>query len=144
MNAEEIAFALDQARREIEGRFVVGPLGNWAESCTGEPYTEVLSGGQKADGDVTPCLCASPQIAIRLWKDAVEHYARARAGTLYWRIEPEIDSIRYCLDVDENGKFVGHRDFLSVHVREGWRIYSRLLISDKPAIQAQWKERKTA
>jgi hypothetical protein len=49
--------------------------------------------------------------AVADWLEKVEVYLAGRAGTIYWRVKP-------ALSKSENG----------------WRIYARLLISDRPVV----------
>ena len=109
---------LDEARAELESRFIVADVGNNYWAATGEPYVVIVSGGIKEEGCPVVCLCSSEAHAIRLWRDAVNEYAKEKSGVLYWRTPPQLERRKIA------------RDFFYV-------VYSRLLISDKPQIQPQ-------
>jgi hypothetical protein len=133
---------LDEARRELECRFAVHPeIGNNALSATGEEFIVILSGGMKEEGDPLPIICSSPEIAIRMWLDAVLKYAESKHGTLYWRIPPELESVTY---VSENYSQLPEdtRDAWAKHTY--WVVYSRFLISDKPQVRPAIVERTAA
>jgi len=134
---------LDEAQREIESKFTLGPEGNHQFSATGEEYAEIVSGGRLEEYKY-PCYCTSIEAAVRLWKEAVEKYTSERTGTLYWRVKPEIDLTFIFIPVDEKGEYNGHPEFRDSAVRPTWRVYSRLLVSDKPQICDAWIERETA
>lgn len=65
---------------------------------TGERYVTVCSGGVKLEGDPVPALCATEELAIKLFKDALREYVQSRLsekpnGTLYWRKPPEVSTV---------------------------------------------------
>jgi hypothetical protein len=96
---------LESVRAELETMFPVCPeIGCFGTAPTGEKYREITSGMRGAKFD-------TQQEAIDVWAYRIMAYAHEHKGMLYWRIEPEIDSY--------NGF---------------WRVYSRLLISDKPVL----------
>lgn len=107
---------LDEARAEIEEKFPPHPeIGNYYQAATGEPYVVMTNCGPKREGDIVHAH-VSEEFAVDGWFNAMKEYAAdKRSFQLYWRVPPEIER-------DKNG---------------GWRIYSRLLISDMPQIQPQ-------
>jgi len=126
---------LDEARASIEDGFKIGPIGNYWQAPTGEPYVEVLSGGAKTEGANCPCLCASPELAIKFWLEAMREYAPpADRKTLYWRVPPEM-SEHAILPVNPDGSFTGGKEMRAMMTRKVYYVYSRVLVSDKPQIQ---------
>ena len=109
---------LEEASAELESRFIVALVGNNYQAATGEPYVVIVSGGVKEEGCPVVCWCSSEDHAIRLWRDAINEYAKEKSGVLYWRTPPQLDRRKIA------------RDYFYV-------VYSRLLISDKPQIQPQ-------
>jgi len=76
-----------------------------AFAITGEEYVEFLG-------------CGSTALeAVSAWLKGVQEYKDGKpdGSILYWRIEPEID----CFVDFREGKYI-------------WKVYSRLLLSDKP------------
>jgi hypothetical protein len=98
---------LDKARESLERRFKpYTHISSCAISPTGEEYVNIFVGG-----------CDSPGVAIAGWMSTVDEYARAKSdnAVLYWRCVPEIDQWKE-------------------KVPGGWKVYARLLISDKPIV----------
>jgi hypothetical protein len=121
---------LDEARQELECRFTIFPdIGNYALAATGEPYVEVVSGGATCEGDRLPCICSSPDIAIRMWLVAALEYTKSRYGTLYWRKVPELNSVTF-LSEDYQELSSDLRECWGKHTF--WFVYSRFLISEQP------------
>lgn len=119
-------------------------MNNASLAPNGEPYVTVVSGGIKSEGECAPCLCFSPEAAIRLWWDAARDYAfgqRAKAHAiaegaeayppgesampLYWRILPEIGEhvIYQRSPVDPE-----QMDPVTVYI-----VYSRFLVPSTPS-----------
>ena len=67
---------LDEARAELESRFIVALVGNNYWAATGESYVVVVSGGIKEEYCPVVCWCSSEDHAVRLWRDAVNEYAK--------------------------------------------------------------------
>jgi len=132
---------LAEATKEFEGLFdeVVEGLPQ-RTSQTGETYTEIMNCGPRHDGGEVftvvdwatdkrvPGLTVHnySENAIAEWLGEAKKFSAPlldQKPTLYWRTRPEID--------------YGHID---VHATNGlfriptWRVYSRLLISDKSRI----------
>jgi hypothetical protein len=117
-------------RAEVEAMFPVYPLiGNHSLSATGEEYIEIVSGYK------TIARCGSLEDAIQIWRWRLRHYIESMPSNalhissptvLYWRMLPEI------------GKEKSQHGILT---RDFWGIYSRLLISNKPATKSQVVER---
>jgi len=121
---------LDELRADIERRVPVHPeCGDYAQAATGEPYVEVVIGGERKDGGGMPAYATSEQHAIRLLHEALLNYIGAHSGTLYWRIFPEVASYEWRRFDDWAFDLMGSRTF--------WAGYARLLVSDKPQIQPQ-------
>lgn len=80
---------------------------------TGDPYVCICSGGLKLEGERIVRFPTFTE-ATDSWLNALEEYKRGKTGILYWRTRPEHD---------QNA--------------EGWAIYSRLVISDKPEIAVE-------
>ena len=98
---------LAKARKRVERRWKPYPtIGDRAFAPTGEGYITMLSGEQ-----AWPTASA----AVIEWMRSIDAYGKTKpkGAVLYWRIPPEIE-----------------RD----HRAMTWRVYSRLLISDKPVI----------
>ncbi len=114
---------LDEARADLEARFPPHPdIGNNRLAATGEPYVIITNCGLKQEGASCPAH-VSEEFAVNGWFHSVNHYAMPKFGfPLYWRVPPQIER-------DDKG---------------GWRVYSRLLISDKPQIQPQTLPREAA
>lgn len=91
---------LDEMCRDFESRFTVYPhCGNRTLAPTGEPYVVVTGGPYDSEA---ACLAGLQALLVK--------YAQDKAGTLYWRVRPEVE-----------------RDFRLMK----WRCHARLLISDK-------------
>lgn len=127
---------LDEARTKVESWFTVWPeQGNYHQAATGEPYVVVVSGGLADEAERIPVLCATPEIAIRLWFQAMFDHTIGRIGqTMYWRTAPELDE-SYFLAVEPDGSSSLDREMRAMLTRKYYTVYSRLLVSDKPRIQ---------
>jgi hypothetical protein len=111
----EKMMTLDEATAQIESRLPAQMGTPSYRSQTGETYTIIVSGGVKDEGQAFPALCATEEIAVRLWLEAMNAYLEGKEGTLYWRERPQLAS-----DEDQfSGRYV---------------VYSRLLVSDKPVL----------
>ena len=134
---------LDEALAEIEAMVTVCPeRGNQALAPTGEPYIELLSGTTKEQGDRFPAWCASPEIAIALWLRSIRDYVKAapEGSTLYWRVFPELGG-RPLFNIDgitinQDGSLACSPEGRRALTHEYFAVYSRLLVSNKPRIQA--------
>jgi hypothetical protein len=121
---------LEELRADIEARLPVHPeCGNYYQTATGEPYIEVVIGGEKAEGQQSHAWATSEQSAVRLLHEALVRYVDGKTGTLYWRIPPETDCMQFRSLDDEHFKSWGPSSL--------WLGYARLLVSDKPQIQPQ-------
>ena len=89
------------------GRTVVDGFPS-ALSQTGEEYTKIVNGAVVSEGSLCP-TSSSPEDAIQAWLTGIVKWAEDKPGTIYWRSRPELESIG-------DGR---------------WKVYSRLLISDK-------------
>lgn len=118
-------------RAEVEAMFTPHPLiGNHGLSATGEEYLEIVSGFKQI------ARCGSLEDAIWIWRWRLKHYIESLPSNtmlhissptiLYWRKLPEIGR-----EKSQNG----------IITKDFWGIYSRLLISNKPATQSQVVER---
>lgn len=121
---------LDEAIAHVESRFTIGPDGVTSRAPTGELYVEVCTGGTKDEGERRPCWCLTPELAVEFWSAAVWKYAGLHGPdqdrkTLYWRIRPELESL-----------IVPSGHPAIVPDMKLWSVYSRLLISNKPAISS--------
>lgn len=88
-------------RAECERGFKIAPRVGGHKSPTGENFRQLVLPGldwSRSEDEVYEAAL-----------DAFHQYSKARAGTLYWRVYPEI-----------------------AHDPRGWRFYMRLLISNKP------------
>ena len=101
---------------------------------TGERYIVLSNDGVVAEAtsrDETGD--ADPEVAVRRWLAHLHAYAEAvdpqGKGVLYWRVKPELERQDYSLNVVtlEKTHFASPR----------YHVYSRLLISDKPVIEAR-------
>jgi hypothetical protein len=129
---------LNGARDLVELGFTLGPQGNYYQAPTGEPYVTVVSGGVKLEGECFPCLCSTPELAVKLWLEAMGEYAAPDKGkTLYWRAPPEIDEI-YMMPVGGDGSSSHDPDTRRALTRKAYVVYSRVLVSGKPRIQPAW------
>lgn len=110
----------------FESRFAKVVHGNHAFAPTNEPYVEFISGGHNG-GLPFECYCLTPEYAVEHWIASVERYAKDRVGVLYWRIRPELDYFDYELA----------HDYASANGNKlrVWKVYGRLLISDKEAVR---------
>jgi hypothetical protein len=128
---------LEAARSLVDSWFAIGPQGNHSKAPTGEYYIEIVSGGFRLyEAEHQPCgaSCLSEETAVDLWLQAVRDYAADKSGTLYWRIPPEMGEVML-LQVKDNGeRFTMARDGFVIKPYRYYRVYSRLLISDKPQI----------
>ncbi len=124
---------LAKARERVERRWKPYPtIGDRAFAPTGEEYIIMFSGEW-----VWPTASA----AVIEWMRCIDAYgaAQPKGAALYWRIPPEITEWKGLL----RGK---------VRAPSGWKVYSRLLISDKPVIAAppnrllsdQWRDHVNA
>lgn len=100
---------------------------------TGDPYVALCSGGVKGKGDQFPCLCASKDIAINVYRITLFDYVSSRPGILYWRVEPEIIGPHTFSD-----EATGHQMFEATG-HQMFYVYSRLAISDRPIIKSAQK-----
>lgn len=139
---------LEEARKIFESDFTVYPeVGVTSKAPTGEPYREIMSGfivgADAIDGehegfvqkfiprDEKPPLYRSENQAIKAWLASVQEYAKAkgfkpnRGTTLYWRIPPECDKHVYHLERVPQEPWMEKQLWV-------WKVYARLLISDKP------------
>lgn len=96
--------ALREARERLERRF--------------KPYTHIGDSAYSPTDEEYVVLTSGnwyplATTAIEAWEREIDEYAKSKSGTLYWRVVPELN-----------------RD----HRMMTWHVYSRLLISDKPAI----------
>ena len=99
------------AVREFErGRIVLDGY-DYGVTPTGEPFVKIVTGEVVAEGEDEP-FSSTPEDAIQRWFDGVTKWAEDKSGTLYWRIRPSVEC-------SYDGR---------------WKVYSRLLISDKPVI----------
>lgn len=114
---------LVDVRGEIERRFAAHPeVGNYNQSPTGEPYV-VIGHQSRGCPEVAGTIeegavgenVVDEEFAYLDAMSAFNEYADGRCGTLYWRVHPRLE-------------------WNEAHNR--CRIYSRLLISDKPQIQS--------
>jgi hypothetical protein len=99
MTLEEAVALLEKGREVYEGLDAVGK--EWSESATGEPFVVKTSAGKYK----------TKEAAIVSWFVAARGYAAHKAGAIYWRIRPEVES-----------------------GLTGWHVYARLLVSDKPRL----------
>jgi hypothetical protein len=104
--------ALIEAVREFEdGRFVMdGCPGSLSQ--TGEEYTEIVNGDAVSE-DGPRIFYPSAEGAIQAWLTGIVKWAEDKPGTIYWSERPSLEK---------------HPDGCS------WKVYSRLLISDKPIV----------
>jgi hypothetical protein len=133
----EVIMKLEDARADIERRFTMGPQGNYRYAATGEEYVQVSTGGLQKEGRRGPGYYSTPAGAVRAWRDAVLKYAKLcdsqiSSKTLYWRNPPELDSQDYISVEGSTSNDKAYREACTITL---WRVYSRLLISDKPQIQ---------
>lgn len=103
---------LDDLVAELSQRFEIVDGTPAALSQTGEQYHEFNGHSRPSAEGVDGVGAPSEDGAVRLLREGILHYADGKAGTLYWRIRPEVSISR--------GK---------------WHCYARLLISDKPVSQ---------
>lgn len=106
--ATEILSRLGNKISPHEGRCAIAP--------TGEKYILLESTGVRKEGALTPRknIHISQQDAEDAYILQLQTYASSKPGAVvYWRSFPQIEPIYH-----------------------GWKIYSRLLISDKPDIGA--------
>lgn len=113
---------LDEALARIDRKQVDGL--SMAYSQTGETYTVIVSGGVKPEGERHPILCSFESEAVKHWLAAFNEYAKDKAGTVYWRVRPEMNSWVVYEEGDTRREF-GDRVYV---------VYARLLISDKPVL----------
>jgi hypothetical protein len=143
---------LDEARAQFESLFLLGPQGNYFYAATGEPYVEFVTGGVKAEGERTPLLCASPELAVWHWFKGATDYAmdqcmdyyldhpdsvfdadryKRHGFTLYWRVVPELESYDIigadCVELS--------KEMRAAMTQTIYKVYSRFLVSNKPQIQ---------
>jgi hypothetical protein len=126
---------LDDARASFEDGFRLGPRGNYSHAPTGEPYVTVCAGAIKAEGELSPCMCSSPELAIKLWLQTAREYAPpSDRKTLYWRELPVLDE-GYMLRVAPDGSSELDASLRRASTIKVYAVYSRFLVSDKPQIQ---------
>jgi hypothetical protein len=112
---------LDEAVLQIEQRFPA-QMGQLAFCCeTGDRYVTIDSNGIKQEGEASAVWYESEDQAIGAWLDAVTAYASDKVGTLYWRMRPTLEA--WPLD-----------DKARTHDRPAYKVFSRLVISDKPLL----------
>jgi hypothetical protein len=115
---------LAEAVAEFErGRVVVEGLPS-ARSQTGEPYEVICAGAlspQREGGPAELGLYTSEELAAHWWLESIKLYAANKIGTVYWRIRPSLEEYP-----------ISEGDARCM----AFRVYSRLLISDKPPIAA--------
>lgn len=111
---------LAKAVAEFErGRVVVEGLPT-SRCQTGEEYVTICSGGPKAEGESSVGM-ATEQEAIDRWLAHVKAYAEGKTGAIYWRSQPDLEM------------------YQSRKGPKEWRVYSRFIITDKPALYAHWR-----
>lgn len=132
---------LDQVLAEITRKITCVPfhddrrIEDWSLTPTGEPFLTFCSGGVREEGEHPPCLCYTQEGAVELWRLALMDYANRKPGILYWREMPKIsnafespgDGDDVWLRQNADGEAVIIPMFL---------VYSRFLISDRPALRA--------
>lgn len=121
---------LDEAVAEFERHFDVHEFvssGTPGVSMTGEPYREVVSGGEKDEGSPVCAWCGTEAVAVKLWLQAAFEYASSvhlpSKGNLYWRIRPEMGKRHWKSELDGAPGF------------DVFCVYSRFLITSKPEIE---------
>lgn len=153
-----MTLTLDDAVAEIERRFRCVTGLAWRVAQTGEEYVEILSGGIRDDQIRILALCGEEETAVQLWFDAINKYfAQKREAwaqlvaeqgyvipepdwTLYWRSPPEMGEHTL---YDDEAWITGEQKPHYV-AKRFYRVYSRLLISDKPATYADVDAAKAA
>ena len=90
--------------------------GDCSTSPTGERYNSIDGLGVREEGvpRSPDTVSASREAAVTGYLGALKEHAAGRRGTVYWR----------------------HRPTVEPHYH-GWAVYSRLLISDKPVLEAE-------
>jgi hypothetical protein len=107
-NAQKL---LDEARKQLEASFRIYPVvGNTPIAPTGEPYREIVSGIRNIIHDTAEAAVAAWQKRADIHATRFDPIKGEAPYTLYWRIEPEINKWQ-----------------------DKWRVYSRFLVSNKPA-----------
>ncbi len=99
------------AVREFERDRIVLDGYDYGIAPTGEPFIKIVTGEVVAEGEDEP-FSSTPEDAIQRWFDGATKWAEDKSGTLYWRVRPSVEC-------SYDGR---------------WKVYSRLLISDKPVI----------
>lgn len=122
---------LDAAVEEFQSRFfsvadgLPGP-----RDAYGNPYV-VIALGVKDEGEHSPYLATTEELAVQGWLDAAMKYSNQNAGSvLFWRTRPEVhcQNFREC---KENGDVVPlPSDVKSAFIRQLWTVYSRLSIGN--------------
>jgi len=114
---------LEEAVAQFErGRVVVDGFPT-TRSQTGEPYEVIYSGTLSPTKEGQPDefgLYATEALAARWWLESIRLYAANKTGTVYWRMRPSLE------DFPVGDKIPG------LPRVKCFRVYSRLLISDKP------------
>ena len=97
--------------------------GDWWKAPDNRPYDALTSGGVKLEGEVYPCWCSSPEIAVQLWDRSVRAYRQGFAGcVLIWREYPRVEKQEF-RSLDFTGDL--RLDYVP-HVL--WAVYSRFRI----------------
>ncbi len=115
---------LNDALRQLEAKFPPETCPLEPLAPTGEPFITIASGGEKPDGEIYPVLCATREVAVQTWYDAVLRHAegKGKRPILYWRERPEI-IVYHITMADERGT---HR-----LTANRYTVRSRLVIGKK-------------
>lgn len=89
-------------------------------SPTGEEYRCYSAHGERGEGEASSASVTADD-ALKSLDLVLRSLVPATPSSLYWRTKPEIAFVRK----------------VSSYCDEGWFIYSRFLISDKPAKDAE-------
>jgi len=118
----DIAAKLAAAVSEFESGLRIGPDGDSGLAVTGEPFVACSLAGRYDEGELLP-MGPTAFAVIDQWLVAARALFRINENSvLYWRTRPEIQFQPY----------TPARPPFSER-EAGWMIYSRFLISDKPA-----------
>ena len=98
LRESDIDRQLEQIVVDLEARFALGghsDVGLIEIDGQEHTFVELVSGGifnREGGISVIPCKCSSPEVAIQLFRDALERYIEEQASckTLYWRVKPHI------------------------------------------------------
>lgn len=122
--------AISRAYCKIEQEFncIDGLEGHLAQ--TGEPYVQITVSGIHSEESFISGFTSSIDSACAALLSHVYKHAEGKGKTLYWRITPEIEGFTLYREASS----INDKPYPYFKAIPVWKVYTRLLVSDKPVI----------